>query len=727
MHPKLVSSEANSEFFSFNYYQMIVRKHIWQILLCILLSVFVTLAYLKTAIPKYQATTKIQADPVQPNSSAQDQFLMSSMIFLFYETQYEIIQSRKVAETVVDKLDLINKFEDKKSENNTSFGDSIITVLKNLIPLTLIDRGTPRSDIDNEQSKKDSIARFIQSNLSVKGGTQSQIINLSFVHEDPKMAADIVNSVSEAYIDFGLESRLNQIKHTADWLSEQSEELRLTLQESEDKLRKFRLSQDLVNTEQQQRISNTQLQTLNTELVKAQTQLSESQNLFQQVTQIEKDNGDYRSLGPVLQNSTVRDLVKEEAVLRRRVEELSERYGPKHPKLIAAKSDFNSANAALNSEVNKVVENIKKQYQAALTQEKSIKKLISESRNELQSYQGSSFELTRLEREVDNNRRIYESFLSKLTEADVSGNYEASNIRVIDKATVPDQPISPRPFMSLVLSITVGLLIGIAWSIFKELTGRTFKTPDQMEAELGLTTLGITPLVKTRSKISPENQYIMDNRSTFSESINSIRTGILFGNIDSPPQTILITSSLSSEGKSTLSINLAAALAKLDSTILVELDLRKPVLSKFLNLENEKGILNTVEGESLDNCIQKLGDKAGFDVILSGGIPKEPSEILASKKFKEVIDNLKLRYKYIILDTPPVLPVTDACIISRDVDSIIVAVRAEKTTVSMAKESITRLQKVNINVTGLVMTQAEPNKMKYYGDHYYQDEYYGVN
>lgn len=711
-------------------YFRILKRRKWSIIFITLCVIALGIFYTLKATPIYQASAKIQADPIQPNASAQDQYVMNSMVFLFYETQYEIIQSRKVAETVVEKLNLIERYrkaaiENKGKEDEKSF---ISTLKESILSFTKNETSETQKPVElSDEQLRVILAQGIQAGLNVSGGTQSQIINISYQAEDPRLAAEVVNAISEAYIEFGLEARLSQIKDTAEWLSEQLEELRVTLQQSEDKLRNFRMSQNLMDTEQQQRIANTQLQTLNTELVRAQTQLTEAEELYKQVIQLENNNGDYRSLGPVLQSNTIRDLVREESQLSRKVQELSERYGERHPKMIAARSDLSSAINNLDREVAKIVENIKKQYRSAQSQERSIRELITQTTENLQSYQGDSFELTRLEREVENNRRVYENFLGKLMEADVSGDYDASNIRIIDSATIPEYPIKPRGILILAASIVLGIFVGIAFAFARELMGNVFRTPDQLEQELALPSLGVTPLVKKKKgAVPPEKQYIDDQRSTFAEAINTIRTGLIFSNIDNPPKTILITSTSGSEGKTTLAINLAVALSQMDKTLLIEMDLRKPAVGKDLGIKADMGLSDLLSGKTDTNVFHHVDGAPNLSVITCGTIPPNPMDLIASKRFSNLLNSLKERFTHIVIDSPPTLPVSDSCILAKMVDATIVAVKAEDTKISMAKETITRLNKVNAKITGVVLTQASPQKMSYYGEHYYQDSYYGV-
>lgn len=710
-------------------YIRILKRRKWSIMFITICFIGLGIFYVSRATPIFQASAKIQADPVQPNATAQDQYIMNSMVFLFYETQYEIIQSRKVAETVVDKLNLVARYKKEQADLKASGeSESLISSIKKSIKELLPADEAEQAPIELSDSQlRTMLAQAIQAGLTVNGGTQSQIINISYMNEDPILAADVVNAISEAYIEFGLESRLSQIKDTAEWLSEQLEELRITLQESEDKLRNFRLSQNLMDTEQQERLANTQLQTLNTELVRAQTQLSQAQELYAQVTQAERSGGDYRSIGPVLQSNTIRDLVREEATLNRKVQELSERYGEKHPKMIAARSDLASAQVNLDREAAKIVENIKNEYRAAQTQERNVRELIDQTRSDLQSYQGDSFELTRLEREVENNRRVYESFLGKLMEADVSGDYDASNIRIIDSATVPEFPVKPRSSLIVAASLIFGVFIGVVFAFARELLGNVFRTPDQLEQELALPSLGVTPLVKKiKGGVEPEKQYIADQRSTFAEAINTIRTGLIFSNIDNPPKSILITSTNGSEGKTTLAINLAVALSQMDKTLLIEMDLRKPAVSKDLGIKAEMGLSDLLSGKTDTNVFHQVEGAPNLSVITCGTIPPNPMELISSKRFANLLHSLRERFTHIVIDSPPTLPVSDSCVLAKMVDATIVAVKAEETKISMAKETITRLRKVNATITGVVLTQASPQKMSYYGEHYYQDSYYGV-
>jgi succinoglycan biosynthesis transport protein ExoP len=262
----------------------------------------------------------------------------------------------------------------------------------------------------------------------------------------------------------------------------------------------------------------------------------------------------------------------------------------------------------------------------------------------------------------------------------------------------------------------------------REVINDTFKTPDDIQAKLALSALGITPIViKDKDSTIPEKQYLNDSRSAFAESINTIRTGLIFANIDNPPKTILVTSATSSEGKTTLALNMAIAFSNIGKTLLLEVDLRVPSIRSSLGYSEKLGLSDILSGEAkvLSDVIRDLNN-GQLNIITSGTVPPNPMELLSSNKFEKLLASLCLHYEYIILDGPPTLPVSDSCILANKVDAVVFAVKAEKTKIKVAKEALSRLRKLNANVFGGVLTVAEPKKMNYYGEHYYSGEYYGV-
>jgi succinoglycan biosynthesis transport protein ExoP len=719
---------GEEEVIDLSQYWRTIKRAKWGIISVTLCCLIIGGLIASSAVPIYRATAKIMADPQQPNADRNEQYIASALVFLYYETQYEIIQSRNLAETVVDKLNLVEKYKAEQASlpaKETGFVDTIKTELS-----ALLGNGEKKAKptAPTDADIRLMLASGIQAGIEVSGGKQSQIINISYTSDDPQNAAQIINALSDAYIQFGLESRLSEVKSTQSWLGEQYAQLQTQLQNSENELSAFRNQQGMVDTAQQQRTANTQLQSLNSELIRAQTKLSAAEEQYLTIQNVKADSKSLYAIGPVLQNKTASDMVKEQARLSQRVNELEERYGNKHPKMVAARSELNSAQNTLKAEVNKVVQNIERDYRLAKVQVKNINDLITKNTSGIQSLQGDNFALVSLERKVENNRRVYESFQSRLMEANVKSEFTASNVQIIDHATVPKAPFKPNIKLIMMLAGVFGVFLGVVLAFLREALDNTFKTPDAIEEKLAVPALGITPIVKKqKGSAIPERQYLDDSRSPFAESINTIRTGLLFSNIDNPPKTILVTSSTGSEGKSTLAVNLATAFSQLGKTLLLEVDLRKPSIAKNLQLQNKLGLTGLVMGKvGPDTSSFKTDISGQFSVITCGTVPRNPLELLSSQKFDKVLASLKNHFDYIVLDGPPTLPVSDSCILANKVDGVIFAVKAETTKIKVAKEAVSRLQKLNANVIGTVLTVAAPHKMSYYGDHYYSGEYYGV-
>jgi len=700
-----------------------LKKGKWVIILMTLVFLGIGVFVASISTPIYKATTKLKADPQQPNANKNEQYIASSLVFLFYNTQYEVIKSRVIAERVVDELNLVQEYKENKKSNKhkqkKTMTQEYIDKIKSLIFQEATK--TPAQLTDNEI--KVLLATSIQNKLQVNGGQKSQIINISYESPDPKKAAAVINAISKAYIQFGLESRLIEVKNTENWLIKQSAALKNKLQESEINLRNFRNKEKLVNSSQQESDTRIMLSNLNTQFVEAQTNLSYLEEQFKLLKSTNYDESNSE-----MHNVLTKELEKEESIALQNIKTLTQRYKEKHPKLINARQKLAGIRANLKRETSNVISNIENKYKLASLQVRNIKTLIENTKNNLQTLQASNSSLMSLEREVSNNRQIYESFITQLTVSNVRSDFTASNIQIIDSATIPKHPIKPNIQIIVLLATFMGAFMGLVLVFVKEAIGNTFKTPDAIEDKLKLPSLGITPVVKkTKQSPIPEKQYLGDSMSPFAESINTIRTGLLFSNIDNPPKTILVTSATGSEGKSTMAMNLAAAFSNLGRTLLLEVDLRKPSVAKNLNIESKQGLTDLIAGTvtTFSDIVHKDNNDQ-LSVITCGTLARNPLELLSSSKFEQTLALLTKQFDHIILDGPPTLPVSDSCILANKVDGVIFAVKAEDTRIKVAKEAVDRLQKLNANIIGAVLTVAEPNKMSYYGDHYYSGEYYGT-
>ncbi len=737
MPGNLLDEDAQSEFSLTDYWRAI-RRQKWGIFgitfSCLIIGVLMVLK----SVPVYQASVTILAEPVQPKATSSNQYVSTALVWLFYETQYEIIKSRAVAGRVVDALGLEAREEARRArlkesdEGKELFGINLDW--REWIPEEL--SWLPQEWLEEKKSVAPVAGRMrevlisqLVGSLIVKGGEKSEIINIKYNSPEPELATDIANAVADAYVAFGLNSRLTSARKTTSWLNDQINELKKKVEESEAALEAYQKDTGMVDTGSRQQLISAKLASLTAEQIRAQTARSEAEIRYNQVRKIKREGGGYDSLVSVLSSSLVLDLKSKHSEMKRRVSEYSERYGDKHPKMIAAKSDLKQASRALESAINKVVDSIRKEYEVAASQERKINAMIEKQKREIGDVRGKGFALAKLEREVENNRQLYETFLGRFKEEDVAGDYDVSNVRIIDRAIVPMAPIKPNKPRMIIISVVIGLMLGIAFAVLRERLDNTFKMLEGLESQLGLPVLGLTPLLKKIKQSESVERYVsVAPRSPFTESINHIRTGVLFSNIDKPPKVLLITSATASEGKTTLSTNLALAFSNLGRTLLIECDLRKPRFGGIFPSEHKHGLTNLVSGqESLADCLRQDAENAGLFVIGAGTLPPNPLEFLSSKSFAKILDALRGQFEHIVIDAPPVLPVSDAIIVSRLVDGVILAVRSESTTHQMAADALRRLRAAHIQPLGTVLTKADTARMAHYGSHYYHYDsgYYG--
>ncbi len=374
-------------------------------------------------------------------------------------------------------------------------------------------------------------------------------------------------------------------------------------------------------------------------------------------------------------------------------DELAKRYGARHPRMAEANADVAAAKARLDR--------------------KSV--AIASSRVK-------AAELDRLERDVVRNQELYDAFLTKFREADLSATGDRlASARIVDPALAPGYPIYPQKRRIVMLWTFGGLLLGIGFAFMREQLDTTFKGARQLEEKVGLPILGVIQTMSTDAE-QVETLYLDNKRSVFSEAVNHIRTGVMYSNVDNPPKVILVTSSVQSEGKTTLASNLALAYAQLGPTLLIDADLRRPRIKHILKSETKFGLVDYVAGTAqIKECLEQNARESNLYVLNSGTTPPNPLELLASDKFRSTLLTFRERFAYIVIDSAPVLPASDAIVLGKMSDAVLLAVQSDRTTHHMVREALKRLTASKVQVRGLVLTQASMKK----GNPYHYGGYYG--
>ncbi|MNC02931.1 Tyrosine-protein kinase ptk [compost metagenome] len=330
-----------------------------------------------------------------------------------------------------------------------------------------------------------------------------------------------------------------------------------------------------------------------------------------------------------------------------------------------------------------------------------------------------------MQREVEANRALYDTFMTRLKETAATSDLETANARVVDQSVVPTQPIKPQKSLIISMAGILALMAGIGLSLLLEMLNNTFKGAEEVEAKLNLPVLGILPLVKNKHRSQIASLFSSNEDKSFSESIRTIRTSLVLSGMSDPHRILVVTSSIPGEGKSTVAANLAYAFGQMEKVLLVDADLRRPTLAKNFKFPvGTPGLANLIAGTAkVDECIKTI---EGIDMLCAGAVPPNPLELLSSERFTKLIEQLKDSYDRVIIDSPPIQAVSDATILAIHADAQIYVIKSESTSVPLARRGVGQLLQSNSPVTGVVLNQVDIKKAQKHGYHYggYYD-YYG--
>ena len=416
----------------------------------------------------------------------------------------------------------------------------------------------------------------------------------------------------------------------------------------------------------------------------------------------------------------------------KKLSELSKRYGSKHPQIIALNNELKSLNSRKMGEIQRIVNTLQNEYRVAQAREQSLRGSLGQQRGESLSMNEKAIDYGVLKREAETSRDMFDLLVKRFKEASLTEDIRTGNIRVIDPAEVPKSPVKPNKMKNILLAIIVGLSMGIGLAFFLEYLDNTIKLPEEVNSILKIPYLGPIPAIaateteaggNTEDRSPADDLIILHSpKSTASESFRGIRTSILFSTADTSPQVILVCSAGPREGKTITSANIAIAMAQAGGKVVIlDCDMRRPKMHKLFSLERDRGMSNIlVNNCTLDEAVIHTSIP-NVDIIPSGPIPPNPSELLQSHHMKSLIEELKPHYERIIIDSPPVTAVTDAVILASIVDGVVVVIRAHETHREMIKNGIGQLKAVNAHILGAVLNGVDMGRDSHY---YYQYYYY---
>jgi capsular exopolysaccharide synthesis family protein len=727
-------------------YWLTLVKHRKLILTALLAVLTASLIYLFTAVPVYRATTQILIERANPNIfSAQEMFAIDPSGQDFYQTQYKVLESRAIARDVINRLRLDRHPEYQTSVNG---GFSLFAPLKWISDLfsdqihgddkssRTYEATQPADNVSAMKPESDSeLIKAFHDRLKIQPVRNSRIVEISFESIDPRLAALGANTVAQAYIDWNLGLRIKSSQSASLFLDEQVKQAKQRLEASEQAIQQYRekygVSLMAIKTDdgrQSQDLSRQRLSKVNSQLLDATNRRIEAEIKYRKALDLIKDSETADSIPEVAMSPVIISMKDKEVQMIREKTVKAGKYGPKHPEMVALNEELENLRKLKKQEIKNIVDSLKANYDISLKQERQLSQALQASEGETINRDKIAIQFQVLQQEAESNRQLYDLLLKRLKESSVTEENRTVNIHIIDRAEVPVKAAWPPKTKGMLLALVIGLMLGVGLAFFAEFIDDTVKSPDDIEKRFGIPYLGSVPHFENGTAGKKESDLLVLNnpKSQAAEAYRGLRTGILFSTPDRSPRAILVTSATSSEGKTLTSINIALVMALAgEKTLLVDLDMRRPRIHKSLNVSNEKGISNILVGGGDWRSFARDSMIPNLHFIPSGPISPNPAELIASERMKRLVTEWTEVYDRVILDTAPIVAVTDPVLLSRLVDGTVILIHSGVTSHHIIASAVRQIRDVQGRVLGAVLNDVDTHNSGYYYYHYYHHYYYG--
>ncbi len=711
-----------------------VRKY-WPTTIATFASVVVaTVFYTLGQTRIYEAEGTIHFDPTPPKPLGHR---VESVVDLgvdgfwgnqeYYETQYHIIRSRRVALAVVNDLGLHRD----------------LAFLQNLPP-----GGQPKP---SDGTTPDRAAEDLRSRIDVQPVRDSRLASVKLKDSNPERAQRILSALIDTYVNQNLEKALESTSTATDWLRSQLDTLNSDLRTSEEALHQYKKKNDILSVafDDKSSILTDEMKQINTELTHAKALAQEAAARKSVLDSAPSNDPTLVQSSEFLKSLLLTSLRSDhERAVSERDALLGENKGPNHHAVSAANRRVKAAEAAILREIANVKKAVERDLMVASRQAGGLQSLLDKAKVQAHELNLLEIEYNRLRRTKDNTEKLYSLVLERTKEADLTQMMRVNNISVIDRPLVPRAPVYPKVPLNIVAGVFGGLLLGVAAAFMRGMLDRTVKVPDDIEDD-GITFLGLLPQVgnslfgngnygyyakrkrRLRGKPIQEGapELVVHDHPTsgVAEASRAIRTNLLFMSPDKPHKTLLVTSASPSEGKTTVACCIAIAMAQTGQRVLImDCDLRRPRLHRVFGKTADTGVSTALLGGNLDDALQAT-NVPNLSVLPAGPIPPNPAELFHTERFKALLAELEGRFDRIVLDSPPVVAVTDPAIIATIVDGVVLVSRAFKTRKELARHAVRSITDVGGRLVGGVLNAVDFSRLEYKYSYYYykRDGYYG--
>ena len=692
----------------------LLRRHIYLFVAIVIVVMTFTVAQLYRMPLIYSSAATIEIDPHAANILGSEIEVIKGGISAhggvtskdYYMTQYEIIKSRAVSQKVLETIP----------------GDNIFEYL-----------GFNKAAAENSHGI--DLVEIMQSKISVEPQKNSNIVRISIEDQNPEKAAFLANAVATAYIEFNLEKKYSETKDAAKWLVDQSASLKQNLENSELALFEFKESNNVLATtfEAKQELLAKRITKLTNTLTDQEIKRNALTAKIEEYDRIDLENPDEALFYELnKENNAIGNMMKLKYLeVISKIDESLQIYGEKHPKVVALLAEKNNIITTFKNEIAGIVKSYSLELKKLDNEMKKNRKMLADTQEEAISLKKLDINYNKLLREVETNKKLYNIVLERSKKADLSALLKDNNVRMIDRALVSKNPVKPNKQIVLLAGFVISLILASLVIFIIEFFDTKFKTFNDIETISQKSVLGVIPKFQPAEdsnfkEIAFEEK---NNRSLAVEAFRSLRTSIRLSNPNSKLKTLLVTSSVPHEGKTVVAANLAASYSVAGKKVLlVDADMRKPRVHKVFELSNEKGLSTLIVGEhSVDEVVNK-NVYEGLDVVTAGMIPPNPAELLESSRMADIIKDFSDKYDFVIIDTPPLSPVSDAAIIAPLTDGMIIALNVGMTPRDVFKSVLQGIAKPGISILGTVVNNIDARQEKkfqpYSGHSYYNNSSY---
>jgi capsular exopolysaccharide synthesis family protein len=708
----------------------------------ILISAF-TLFILIEITPRYAGSVSIMVDPRnQKGIDIQAALDPTSKDTEAVYSEAEVLASRQLIGKLVDRINLISDPEFNQSLKPPS-------LMARLNPLNLLPDEWQKiifgdsGELNPEQRKiveRNRVIDAVLKRLKVAPKARTRVMTITFQSEEREIAMSGANTLADLYLTSQLDEKFEATQRVTNWLNDRLTELRKRVDESDRAVEAYRASSGLINTFRAGggvmggkgvTIVEQQIADLTTQMTIARTDRVAAESKLRQVKDLAGRPQGEESVAEVLDSPLIQNLREQEAGIERGIADLSQQYGERHPKLIAARAQLADTREKISSEVKKVMLALENAATVARAREQALQGQLDELKKQVVSSNSAEVKLRALQMEADSNRAMMETFLSRFkeTSAEESGNLQMPDARIISRADLPERPSFPNIPLFLAIEIVLSGIVGVILAFATEHLDRGFRSGVQFEHETGTPVLAMIPQVdESRGRAA---DYLVERpMSAYAEAVRSVYTSILLTQGDVPLKKIVVSSCQPSEGKSTLAISLTRMIALSGQrTILIEADLRRPSIHSQLGIERGVGLAEVLIGSmSLEEALYR-DPKTSADILLAGKETLNPSKLLASHQMDQLLNQLARDYDVVIIDTAPVLAVSDGLLLANKADGVIYSCRWATTSRETAALGLKELREANARIVGAVISLVNTKKVSTYGYadtsyYYYARKYY---